>query len=67
MPKALCLISLVVAVLIILFFLADLGMSMAGNTDLAPLEGVSMLLDITFLVLGTILAVLSWLTFKEQV
>ena len=66
MPKALCLISLVVAAILFLLFTADFGMSMAGMSG-APLQGASMLMDIAFMVLSIILGVMSWLTFREQV
>lgn len=67
MPKALCLISLVVAALLFILFAADFGMSMAGMDDVAPFQGASMMMDIAFLILSIILGVLSWLTFREQV
>ncbi|MEZ6091298.1 MAG: hypothetical protein R3C05_25435 [Pirellulaceae bacterium] len=66
MPKALCLISLVVAALLFILFAADFGLSMAGMIDVAPFQGASMLMDIAFLVLSVVLAVLSWMTFREQ-
>ena len=66
MPKALCLTSLVVAALLSLLFLADLIMRFAGMEATAPLRGASLLMDITFLIFGLILAFLSWTTYKEQ-
>ena len=67
MPKALCLFSLVVAAIIFLLFTADFGMTMAGMKDTAPLDGADTMMDISFMVLSVILAVLSWMTFREQV
>ena len=66
MPKALCLASLVVAALLLLLFLADLVMRLAGLAEMAPLRGASMLMDVGFLICGGILAYLSWSTYKEQ-
>ena len=65
MPKALCLISLVVAAILFLLFTADLAMSMGGMSS-APLQGANMTMDIAFMVLSIVLGVLSWLTFREQ-
>ncbi|WP_164103120.1 hypothetical protein [Candidatus Laterigemmans baculatus] len=67
MPKALCLTSLVVAALLLLLFLADLVLRLAGLTDIAPLQGASLLMDAGFLVFAAILAYLSWSTYREQV
>lgn len=67
MPKALCLASLVVAALLLLLFLADLVMRLAGLAEIAPLRGASLLMDLGFLVCAGILAYLSWSTYKEQV
>jgi hypothetical protein len=66
MPKALCLTSLVVAALLLLLFLVDLIMRLAGLAPSAPLRGASLLMDISFLVFSGILAFLSWSTYREQ-
>ncbi len=66
MPKALCLISLVVSILLLVLFAADLIMSLAGAADLAPLGAASLLMDISFLVFAGILAYLSLTTYREQ-
>lgn len=66
MPKALCLTSLVVAALLLLLFLADVVMRLAGMGASAPLRGASLTMDISFLVFGGILAYLSWSTYREQ-
>ncbi|QDT10140.1 hypothetical protein [Planctomycetes bacterium K23_9] len=66
MPKALCLISLVASILIVVLFLADAIMGMAGMTDIAPLQSASIMMDITFAVLGGIMVFMSWKTYREQ-
>ncbi len=67
MPKALCLISLAIAVLTLLLFGSDLILQIAGMTSLAPLSGASMLMDGAFTVIAGVMAALSWFTYKEQV
>ncbi|TWT84140.1 hypothetical protein CA13_56160 [Planctomycetes bacterium CA13] len=66
MPKALCLISLVASILILVLFLADAAMGMLGMTDMAPLRSANMLMDITFVIIGGIMVYLSWSTYREQ-
>jgi len=66
MPKALCLASLVVAVSIVVLFLADAVMGFMGMSTMAPLRSASLLMDITFIITGSILAYLSFKTWKEQ-
>jgi hypothetical protein len=60
MPKALCILGMVVAALVVLVFLLDLALGV-------PFYGVSKLLDIVFVICGAILGYLSWATMKEQV
>ncbi len=67
MPKALCLTSLAIAVLMLLLFGSDLVLQLAGMTSMAPLEGASLMMDAAFAVISIIIAVMSWFTFKEQV
>ena len=66
MPKALCLTSLVVAVIIVVLFLADAVMGLMGMANMAPLRSANMMMDITFIVTGTILAYMSFATWREQ-
>lgn len=66
MPKALCLTSLVVAVIIVVLFLADAVMGLMGMAPLAPLRSASLLMDITFIITGSALAFMSWATWREQ-
>jgi hypothetical protein len=66
MPKALCLTSLVVAVIIVVLFLADAVMGLLGMETIAPLRGASLLMDITFIITGSALAFMSYATFREQ-
>lgn len=66
MPKALCLSSLAIAIIIVVLFLIDLVMRVAGMPASAPLRGASLLMDLAFVTVGIIIAVMSWLTYKEQ-
>jgi len=66
MPKALCLISLVASILIVVLFLADAAMGMFGMQDIAPLRAANMTMDIAFIVLGAAMIYLSWSTYREQ-
>ena len=66
MPKALCLISLVTSILVVVLFLADAVMGMAGMTDLAPLQSASTTMDFTFVIVGAIMIFMSWKTYREQ-
>lgn len=66
MPKALCLFSLVVAILLLLLFSADLILYLAGQTSLAPLQGASLMMDVAFVVFAGLIAYLSWSTYREQ-
>ena len=66
MPKALCLISLVASILIVVLFLADFAMGMLGMEDIAPLGSASSMMDLTFIVMGGLMIYLSWSTYREQ-
>ena len=66
MPKALCLISLVASILIVVLFLADAVMGMLGMTDIAPLKYASPMMDFTFIILGAVVTFMSWKTYREQ-
>ena len=66
MPKALCLFSLVASILVVSLFVLDAVASMFGLSALAVLGGASLMMDITFVVLGGILIYLSWSTYREQ-
>ena len=60
MPKALCYVGLVVSVLLLLVFGLDLAISY-------PFGGVSLTMDVGFVLGGAALAYLSWATLREQV
>ena len=60
MPKALCIAGMVVAVLVAILFILDLAVPSM------MFRGASMLMDIVMIVCSIILAVISWLTLKEQ-
>ncbi len=66
MPKALCLISLVASILIVVLFFADAVMGMAGQEKIAPLRAANMTMDIVFVFLGSVMIYLSWTTYREQ-
>jgi len=66
MPKALCLISLVASILILVLFLADAAMGMFGMQDIAPLRGANLVMDIAFVILGGAMIYMSWSTYREQ-
>ncbi len=66
MPKALCLIGLVLSILICLVFLFDLVAGLAGPTMVAPLLAASYVVDVMFILASAALAWVSWSTFREQ-
>ena len=66
MPKALCLISLVASILVVVLFLADAVLGMAGMSEIAPLGSASLLMDIAFVVFGSAMIYLSYSTYREQ-
>lgn len=64
MPKALSLTSLVLAVVVVVLFLTDLVMGLAGMSA-APMGGFSILMDLVFVLAGALVIYMSWLTLKE--
>ncbi len=60
MPKALCIVGTVVAVLLLLVFGLDLAIGF-------PFNGASKLMNIFFIICSGILGYLSWTTMREQV
>jgi threonine/homoserine/homoserine lactone efflux protein len=65
MPKALCITGMVVSILVLILFLADL--ILPASTGLAPFKKASWMLDIVFVLCAAVLAYMSWSTLKEQV
>lgn len=67
MPKALCLIGLVISILVFLLFTLDLVLgfspSMAAS---APFRAASSVMDVVFMLASGGLIYLSWSTFREQ-
>lgn len=59
MPKALTIVGMVVAGLLVLIFGLDLAMGI-------PLGGISPMMNILFLVAGLMLAYMSFSSFREQ-
>ncbi|MEE2937107.1 MAG: hypothetical protein VYA84_14070 [Planctomycetota bacterium] len=66
MPKALCLISLVASILIVVLFFADAAMGMLGMGAVAPLGSANLVMDIVFVILGGAMIYMSWATYREQ-
>ncbi len=66
MPKALCLISLVASILIVVLFLADAVLGMAGMNEIAPLGSASLMMDFAFVIFGAAMIYLSYSTYREQ-
>lgn len=66
MPKALCLLSLVASILLLVLFGADLIMGFAGMQDAAPMQGTSLMMDGAFLFFAAGLAYMSYSTYREQ-
>ena len=66
MPKALCLISLVASILVVVLFLADMALGMLSMKDLAPLQAANTVMDVVFIVAGAALIFMSWTTYREQ-
>ena len=62
MPKALCLMGMVVSILIFLIFLLDLVLPV----DWAFFKRASAMLDIIFILCAAGLGYLSWVTLREQ-
>ncbi len=60
MPKALCILGMVVSILLIVLFGMDLAMSF-------PFRGIGMVWSIIFIAGAGILAYLSFSTFRKQV
>ena len=59
MPKALCIVGIVVAVLLLLLFGLDLGIRI-------PFGRQSMMMDIGFVLCALMLGAISYLTLREQ-
>ncbi len=66
MPKALCMISLVVSILVVVLFFEDAVMRMLGMNNLAIFGGANLLMDIVFILTGAGMIYMSWTTLREQ-
>ena len=60
MPKALCMIGMAVAILLLIIFLLDLIASI-------PFQRASLVMDISMLLCALALGYASWSTFREQI
>jgi len=65
--KGLCIAALTIAVIVFALFLADLILGLAGMNQIAPFKYANMIIDIVFVVCSLVLAIMSWLTLREQV
>ena len=59
MPKALCILGMAVAILVLLIFSLDLALGI-------PFSRASWLLDAVFAACAAVLGYLSWATLREQ-
>ena len=66
MPKALCMIGLVISILVFLLFTLDLVLGLSGMAASAPFRAASSLMDVVFILSSGGLIYLSWSTFREQ-
>jgi hypothetical protein len=66
MPKALCLTSLVVSILVVVFFLEDALMRLVGMNGLAIFGGANLLMDLAYTLIGAGMIYMSWTTYREQ-
>lgn len=60
MPKALCILAIAVAVLLLIVFGLDVAMGI-------PFQGHSKAMDIGFIIVSAVLGYMGWSTFREQV
>lgn len=68
MQKGLCIIALSIAVIIFLLFVADLVLGLSSQATLAPFKyAPGMIIDIVFVIVSAILAIMSWNTLRQQV
>lgn len=66
MPKALCLVGLVLSILVFLIFALDLILGLSGMVAQAPFRSVNLLVDAIFMVCSAGLSWVAWSTFREQ-
>jgi hypothetical protein len=59
MPKALCMSGLVVAGLVMILFAVDLAAAI-------PFRRASVTMDVSLLICSALLALISWMTLREQ-
>jgi len=59
MPKALCIVGMAVAAILLLLFGLDLALGI-------PFGKMSMMMNVGYLVCAVVLAYLSWSTYREQ-
>jgi len=62
-PKGLCITALAISVIVLILFLADLILGLAGMENLAPFKYNNMVMDIIFIVCSGSLALMSWFRF----
>lgn len=67
MQKWLCIIALAISVFVLVMFLLDLILGLAGTDNLAPFKFANMWIDIVFSVAALILGLMSFFTLRQQV
>ncbi len=67
MAKGFCISGILISALVLVIFLIDLLLALAGLESLAPFRGASRLMDIVFVICAVGLGFASWSTLKEQV
>ena len=60
MPKALCMVGMAVAILLLIIFLLDLIATV-------PFQRASLVMDISMILCAIALGYVSWSTFREQI
>jgi len=64
MPKALCIVGMVIAVLLGVFFLADLAVLHMARGGMTPT--LNTIMDVAFILCAVILGYMSWSSWREQ-
>jgi hypothetical protein len=64
MPKALCILGMVVAILLAVVFLADLAVLRMASGAVSPT--MNTIMDVGFILCALMLGFISWSTWREQ-
>ncbi|HMP78515.1 MAG TPA: hypothetical protein PKD54_03605 [Pirellulaceae bacterium] len=66
MQKVLCIIAMTISSIVFLLFAADLVFGMLGVNSLTPFRYANFWIDVVFAICAGAIAVLSWMTYKQQ-